>query len=78
MKGGIAMCSCRCPCAWFELMLTDQQIAVLRDLGSAASFDHAKKDVVIDLLARGYLEREGDLFKLTAMGLKELLNQRRA
>ena len=59
-------------------MLTDQQIALLRDIGPASSFDQQKKAEVIDLLARGYLERDGDLFKLTAMGLKELLDRRRA
>ena len=58
-------------------MLTDRQIAVLRDIGPASSFDQAKKADVMDLLARGYIERDGDLFKLTAMGLKELLDRRR-
>ena len=57
-------------------MLTDRQIAVLRDIGPASSFDQAKKEEVMDLLARGYIERDGDLFKLTAMGLKELLDRR--
>jgi len=57
-------------------MLTDRQIAVLRDIGPASSFDDAKKAEVIDLIARGYLEKDGDLFKLTAMGLKELLDRR--
>lgn len=58
-------------------MLTDQQIAVLRDIGPASSFNQAKKTEVMDLVARGYIERDGDLFKLTAMGLKELLDRRR-
>jgi len=58
-------------------MLTEQQIAVLRDIGLASSLDQAKKADVMDLLSRGYLERDGDLFKLTAMGLRELLDRRR-
>ena len=58
-------------------MLTDRQIAVLRDIGPASSFNQAKKAVVMDLVARGYIERDGDLFKVTAMGLKELLDRRR-
>ncbi len=58
-------------------MLTDLQIAVLRDIGPASSFNQAKKAEVMELLARGYIERDGDLFKLTAMGLKELLDRRR-
>jgi hypothetical protein len=58
-------------------MLTDQQIAVLRDIGPTSSFNEEKKAVVLEMLARGYLEREGDMFRLTAMGLKELLDRRR-
>jgi hypothetical protein len=61
-------------------MLTDRQIALLRDIGPASpasSFNQAKKADVMDLLARGYIERDGDLFKLTARGLKELLDRRR-
>jgi hypothetical protein len=58
-------------------MLTDRQIAVLRDIGPASSFDQAKKEDVLDLLARGYIERDGDLCKLTAIGLKELLDRPR-
>ena len=51
-------------------MLTDQQVAALRDLGLASSFDEKKKAEVLGLVARGYIERDGDLFRLTAMGLK--------
>jgi hypothetical protein len=59
-------------------MLTDQQISVLRDTGPASSLNEEMKAVVLDLTLRGYLERDGDQFKLTAMGLKELLDRRRA
>jgi hypothetical protein len=59
-------------------MLTDQQTAVLRDTGPASSLNDEKKAVVLDLILRGYLERDGDLFKLTAMGLKQLLDRRPA
>ena len=58
-------------------MLTDRQITVLRDIGPASSFNQAKKADVLDLLASGYIERDGDLLKLTAMGLKALLDRRR-
>jgi hypothetical protein len=57
-------------------MLTDRQIAVLRDIGPASSFNQMKKAEIMDLVARGYIERDGDLFKLSAMGLKELLARR--
>lgn len=59
-------------------MLTDRQMAVLRDLGPASSFSEEKKGAVLHLLTSGYIERDGDLFKLTAMGLQALLDQRRA
>ena len=53
-------------------MLTDRQIGVLRNLGPSSSFDEDKKQIVLEMLARGYIERDGgDLFKLTAIGLKE-------
>jgi stage V sporulation protein SpoVS len=57
-------------------MLTDRQIAILREIGPAASFNQAKKADVMDLVARGYIERDGDLFKLTTRGLKEMLERR--
>jgi hypothetical protein len=34
-------------------MLTDRQIAVLRDIGPASKFNQAKKADVMDLLAGG-------------------------
>ena len=56
-------------------MLTDAQIAVLRDIGPAARFSEEKRTAVLGLIARGYIERDGDLFKLTATGLKALLDK---
>ena len=43
-------------------VLTDEQIAVLCDLGQASSFDAEKKAEVLDLVVRGYVEKDGDLF----------------
>ena len=54
-----------------DAMLTDAQIAVLRDIGPASKFSEEKKDAVLGLVARGYIERDGDLFKLTATGLEK-------
>jgi len=56
-------------------MLTDAQIAVLRDIGPASRFDDEKRVAVLGLIARGYIEKDGDLFKLTATGLKVLLEK---
>jgi hypothetical protein len=43
-------------------MLTDAQIAILCDIGQASSFDDEKRNEVLNLVARGYIERDGDLF----------------
>ena len=55
--------------------LTDAQIAVLCDLGQASSFDEEKKGEVLNLIARGYVERDGDLFKITSRGEKVLADR---
>ena len=56
-------------------MLTDAQIAVLAYIGRASSFDAQKKAEVLNLISRGYIERDGDLFKLTGSGLKALMDR---
>jgi hypothetical protein len=56
-------------------MLTDAQIAVLCDIGQASSFDEDKKSKVLDLVVRGYVERDGDLFKITPRGEKILTDR---
>jgi hypothetical protein len=53
-------------------MLSDTQIALLCDIGQASSFDEERKDEVLDLVVRGYVERDGNLFKVTARGEKVL------
>jgi hypothetical protein len=53
-------------------MLTDAQIAILCDIGQASSFDEEKKGEVLSLIVRGYVERDGDLFKITPRGEKVL------
>ena len=56
-------------------MPTDQQIAVLCDLGQAAQFEPDKLRLVDDLISQGFAERRGELFKLTKRG-KRLLTER--
>ena len=56
-------------------MPTDQQIAVLCDLGQAAQFEPDKLRLVDDLISQGFAERRGALFKLTKRG-ERLLTER--
>jgi hypothetical protein len=53
-------------------MLTDAQIAILCDLGQASSFDEDKKGEVVSLIVRGFIEKDGDVFKITPRGEKVL------
>jgi hypothetical protein len=57
-------------------MLSDAQMAVLRNIGPASQFSEKKKAAVLALTVSGYIERDGDLFRLTALGLKALLEKR--
>jgi hypothetical protein len=50
-------------------MLTDAQIAILCDIGQASD---EKRNEVLNLVVRGYVERDGDLFKITPRGQKVL------
>jgi hypothetical protein len=56
-------------------MLTDAQIAILCDIGQTSSFDEEKKREVLSLVVRGYVERDGDLFKITSRGEKVLTDR---
>jgi hypothetical protein len=56
-------------------MLTDAQIAILCDIGQASSFDDEKRGEVLSLVDRGYVEPDGDLFKLTPRGQKVLTDR---
>jgi hypothetical protein len=56
-------------------MLTDAQIAILCDIGQASSFNDEKQGQVMMMMARGYIERDGDLFKITPLGEKILTDR---
>jgi hypothetical protein len=56
-------------------MLTDAQIAILCDIGQASSFDYDKKDEVVSLIVRGFIEKDGDIFKITPRGEKILTDR---
>jgi hypothetical protein len=50
-------------------MLSDDQIQLLRDIGQgSSSFPEDKKHEVVNLLVRGYIERDGSLFRVTRRG----------
>ena len=55
-------------------MLTDAEVALLRDIGLASGLNEDNA-ALLALVARGYLEKDGDLFKLTAMGLRALMEK---
>jgi hypothetical protein len=56
-------------------MLTDAQIAILCDIGQASSFNDEKRGEVLNLVVRGYAERDGDLFKITPRGQRVLTDR---
>jgi hypothetical protein len=56
-------------------MLTDAQIAILCDIGQASSFDQGKKAEVVSLIVRGFIEKDGDNFKITPRGEKVLTDR---
>jgi hypothetical protein len=56
-------------------MLTDAQIAILCDIGQASSFDENKKGEVVSLIIRGFIEKDGDIFKITPRGEKVLTDR---
>jgi hypothetical protein len=56
-------------------MLTDAEIAILCDIGQASSFDEDKKSEVLNLIVRGYVEKDGDLFKITPRAEKVLTDR---
>lgn len=53
-------------------MLTDEQLAVLRDIDNAVAFDDGA--TVVDLVLEGYVQKDGDLFELTPKGEKAVLD----
>jgi hypothetical protein len=49
-------------------MLTDEQIAVLCDIGQSVAFSDDRQGVVQQLVIDGYVVRNGDLYELSARG----------
>jgi hypothetical protein len=55
-------------------MLTDKQIEMLRDIDNSVAFAEGGEDID-RLVIEGFVERDGDLYKLAAKGEKVLLDR---
>jgi len=51
-------------------MLDEEQLAILRDIGSSIAFDDDKRGKVTDLVLEGYVKKDGDLYELTPKGMR--------
>ena len=57
-------------------MLTDEQLAILKQINSFIAFDGDDRGEVDKLVIEGYVQKDGDLYQLTAVGEKALLDNR--
>jgi hypothetical protein len=55
-------------------MLTDEQLAMLKDIDTSVAFDGDELGEADKLVIEGYLEKDGDLYQRTAKGEKALLD----
>jgi hypothetical protein len=56
-------------------MLSDEQIAIISDIGQSIAFSDDKQGQVDDLIIEGYVVKNGDLYELTPKGEKVLTDQ---
>ena len=57
-------------------MLTDEQLAILKQINSSIAFDGDDRGEADNLVIEGYVQKDGDLYQLTAIGEKALLDNR--
>lgn len=50
-------------------MLRDNQLSILRDISQSVAFADDRHGQVAELIADGYVQKDGDLFELTAKGV---------
>ncbi|MCK1480078.1 hypothetical protein ABIB06_000970 [Bradyrhizobium sp. LB8.2] len=50
-------------------MLRDEQLSILRDISQSVAFADDRQGKVGQLIADGYVMKDGDLFELTARGV---------
>jgi predicted transcriptional regulator len=55
-------------------MLTTEHLAILREIDNSVAFDGDDRSQVNFLVVEGYVEKDGDLYRLTAKGEKALLD----
>jgi hypothetical protein len=56
-------------------MLSDEQVAVLCDIGQSIAFDDSKQGAVDQLVIEGYVAKHGDLYELTPKGEKVIVDR---
>jgi hypothetical protein len=56
-------------------MLSDEQIAVLCDIGQSIAFADDRRGEVEKLIIEGYVSKDGDIFELTPKGEKVLADR---
>jgi len=49
-------------------MLRDEQLSVLKDISQSVAFADDRQGMMMQLIADGYVMKDGDLFELTAKG----------
>ncbi|BAC52314.1 bsr7049 [Bradyrhizobium diazoefficiens USDA 110] len=52
-----------------EAMLRDEQLSILRDISQSIAFADDRQGKMGQLIADGYVMKDGDLFELTAKGV---------
>ena len=57
-------------------MLTDEQLAILKQINSSIAFAGDDRGQANKLVIEGYVQKVGDLYQLTAIGEKALLDNR--
>jgi len=50
-------------------MLRDEQLSILRDISQSVAFADDRHGKIGELIADGYVMKDGDLFELTAKGI---------
>ncbi|OPY95056.1 hypothetical protein A5906_10365 [Bradyrhizobium sacchari] len=50
-------------------MLRDEQLSILRDISQSVAFADDRHGKIGELIADGYVMKDGDLFELTAKGV---------
>ncbi|MDA9436666.1 hypothetical protein [Bradyrhizobium sp. CCBAU 51627] len=53
-------------------MLRDEQLSILKDISQSVAFADDRHGKIGELIADGYVMKDGDLFELTAKGITAL------